>query len=115
MCSRRCRTRSGSSPTTSSSTPAQRAYVARLDGEVVAAAQSVAADGVLGVFGVAVVPDARRRGIGSAIAAHVIADRGAGTTPAVLESSAMGEGVYERLGFRTLMTREAWVRPEPSR
>jgi ribosomal protein S18 acetylase RimI-like enzyme len=96
------------------SDPDQRVYVARLDGEVVAAAESALVDGVLGIFGVAVVPEARRRGIGAAITAHVVADRRDDADLAVLESSEMGEGVYGRLGFRTLMTREVWARPEPS-
>jgi ribosomal protein S18 acetylase RimI-like enzyme len=94
--------------------PAHRVYLGILDGEVVAAAETSLAGRVLGVFGVATVPEARRRGIGAAITAHVVADRRDDADLAVLESSEMGEGVYGRLGFRTIMTREVWARPEPS-
>ena len=92
---------------------AHRVYVGRLEGEIVAAAESGMGAGVLGVFGVATVPAARRRGIGAALTAHVVADRRGDVDLAVLEASAMGEGVYERLGFRTVMTREVWTRPAP--
>ncbi|MEX0984138.1 MAG: GNAT family N-acetyltransferase, partial [Actinomycetota bacterium] len=51
------------------SDPAQRAYVATLDGRPVACAETACLDGTLGVFGVATVPEARRRGIGAAITA----------------------------------------------
>ena len=64
--------------------------------------------GVLGVYGVATVPEARRRGIATALT------RGrwwhAPALPAVLQPSPMAEGMYPRLGFRRFTTFRSWDR-----
>ncbi len=44
--------------------PGARVYAAFLDGVVVGSGETFVADGVMGVFGVATAPEARRRGIG---------------------------------------------------
>jgi predicted GNAT family acetyltransferase len=93
--------------------PAQRAYVAVLDGTPVAAGETNLGDGVLGVFGIATVPAARRRGIAAALTAHLIEDRAGEADLATLSASPVGRGVYERLGFRTIMRREVWGTPAP--
>jgi ribosomal protein S18 acetylase RimI-like enzyme len=93
--------------------PAQRAYVAMLDGRPVSCAETTLVDATLGVFGVATVPDARRRGIGAAITAFAIRDRAGEADLAVLDASDLGFGVYERLGFRTVSTWEVWGTREP--
>jgi ribosomal protein S18 acetylase RimI-like enzyme len=90
--------------------PAARVYVARLDGTAVATAETSLRDGVIGVFGVATVPSARRRGIGSAVTAYAVRDRAQEADLAFLQSSDMGRGVYERLGFREISTWEVWSR-----
>ncbi len=54
--------------------PGARVYAAFLDGVVVGSGETYVADGVMGVFGVATVPEARRRGIGSALTS--VRDRG---------------------------------------
>jgi ribosomal protein S18 acetylase RimI-like enzyme len=90
--------------------PVARVYVARLDGTAVATAETSLRDGVIGVFGVATVPSARRRGIGAAITAHAVRDRADEADLAFLQSSEMGRGVYERLGFREISTWEVWSR-----
>ena len=92
--------------------PSQRVYAGLHDGEMVAAGETSVGDGVLGVFGVATVPEARGRGIGAALTAHMIADRAGEADAAMLEASELGRGVYERLGFRAIMTREVWGPPE---
>lgn len=92
--------------------PSQRVYAGLHDGEMVAAGETSMGDGVLGVFGVATVPEARGRGIGAALTAHMIADRAGEADAAMLEASELGRGVYERLGFRAIMTREVWGPPE---
>jgi GNAT superfamily N-acetyltransferase len=68
-------------------------------------------DGVLGVFAVATVPDARRMGIGRTITAYAVRDRAADADLAFLQSSEMGHGVYLGLGFRDVATWEVWSRP----
>jgi GNAT superfamily N-acetyltransferase len=81
--------------------PASRTYVARLDGRAVATSLGVILDGVVAIYNVATVTEARRRGSGTAITVAAMADAQAqGATAAILESSEMGRSVYERLGFR---------------
>jgi ribosomal protein S18 acetylase RimI-like enzyme len=78
-----------------------RLFIARLGGRAVALALGFSMDGVVGVYNVATVPDARRRGAGSAATAAAMADaRARGAHTAILESSAIGLSLYERLGFR---------------
>jgi ribosomal protein S18 acetylase RimI-like enzyme len=78
-----------------------RTYVARLDGRPVATSLGATFDGVVAIYNVATVPEARRRGAGGAITAAAMADaQRQGATWAILESSEMGRSVYERLGFR---------------
>jgi len=76
------------------------AFVADAGGELVGASAAVVF-GVNGwIGGVAVVPERRGGGLGSALtaaAAHWIAEAGAST--ASLHATAMGRPVYERLGF----------------
>jgi ribosomal protein S18 acetylase RimI-like enzyme len=91
--------------------PSQRVYVALVEGEVVAAGESALADRVLGVFGIATVPSYRRRGIAAALTSRLIEDRAGDADLAVLQSSRLGYGVYERLGFRAMSTWEVWVEP----
>jgi ribosomal protein S18 acetylase RimI-like enzyme len=90
--------------------PRSRVYLALLDGEPVATAETSLQDGVLGVFGVATVPGARRRGFGAAITAHAVRDRADEADLAFLQSSEMGQGVYTRLGFRVVSTWDVWSR-----
>ena len=94
--------------------PTQRVYAAMSDHEMVGAGETSLADGVLGVFGVTTLPAARRRGIGAALTAHMIADRADEADLATLDASELGRGVYERLGFRTVTTREVWGPPTGS-
>ena len=90
--------------------PRNRVYLARLDGRPVATAETTVQDRMLGVFGVATVPSARRRGVGAAITAHAVRDRAEEADVAFLQSSAMGRGVYASLGFRQVSTWEVWSR-----
>jgi GNAT superfamily N-acetyltransferase len=81
--------------------PVSRTFLARLDGRPVATSLGSVLEGVVGIYNVATVAEARRRGAGTAITAAAIADAQArGATWAILESSDMGRPVYERLGFR---------------
>jgi ribosomal protein S18 acetylase RimI-like enzyme len=91
--------------------PRARVYLARLHGTAVATAETSLQEGVIGVFGVATIPGARRRGIGAAITARAVGDRAEEADLAFLQSSEMGRGVYTSLGFREISTWEVWSRP----
>jgi GNAT superfamily N-acetyltransferase len=65
--------------------------------------------GVAGLYFVSTVPAMRGRGIGAAISrVALVAARDLGYRVAVLGSSPMGYGVYERLGFREVCTVEVF-------
>lgn len=67
--------------------------------------------GATGVFGVGVLPEARRRGIGAALTVAV-----ARAFPADLSwlvPSEMARPMYERLGFRDLEPWQVWIRRGP--
>jgi ribosomal protein S18 acetylase RimI-like enzyme len=81
--------------------PPLRNWIAYLGGAPVAAAALFIGAGVAGIYNVCTVPEARGRGIGSAVTAVAIdAAVADGLDLAVLGASDMGYSVYERLGFR---------------
>ena len=79
------------------------AFVAYLGAEPVACAMTLVSHRVAGVFYVATVEHARRRGLGDALtrmAARAGFEMGAGA--AWLGASEMGAGLYRRIGFEDL-------------
>jgi GNAT superfamily N-acetyltransferase len=79
---------------------AGRYYLARLRGEPVATAALTLVGGVAGVFVVATVESARRRGIGAAVTLAPLLDaRAAGYQVGVLQATEMGYPVYQGIGF----------------
>ncbi len=77
-----------------------RNYGLWLDGELVATSSLAFNDGVAGVYNVATLPRARRRGFGTLLTAHAAREgRELGATVAILQSSKAGFGVYRKLGF----------------
>ena len=81
---------------------------ASIDKKIVGVATAVPAGGAVAVFGVAVAPEARRRGIGAAVTcAAARAGHGSGT--AWLSARGEAARVYERLGFREVGRTEIWV------
>jgi ribosomal protein S18 acetylase RimI-like enzyme len=91
------------------SDPAARAYVALEDGEPVAGAGTLVHHDDCEMIFVATVPPARGRGLASEVMRRGLRDaRAAGCTTASLEASSRGEGVYARLGYRSLGRLGLW-------
>jgi GNAT superfamily N-acetyltransferase len=68
----------------------------------VATAATVVSDGVIGLYNVATMPDDRGKGYAEAVTRHAVAgaSRQSGLTRIILQSTAQGERLYKRLGFR---------------
>ena len=87
-------------------------YLGLVDGRAVATALLVAAGGVAGIYNVATVVEYRGRGIGAALTvAPLIEARDMGYRIGALQSSEMGYGVYQRLGFREYCRLRQFVWP----
>jgi GNAT superfamily N-acetyltransferase len=77
--------------------------VARLDGDRVATAMAFDHRCDRGIYNVGTLQRARRRGLATALTAHLLHDaRRRGCRTASLQSTAMAEGVYAATGFRDL-------------
>jgi GNAT superfamily N-acetyltransferase len=86
-------------------------YVARDDAHPVGCLTIVDHDGNSEVQMVAVVPEARGRGITSKLLAHALADaRERGNETSTLIATPLGYPVYERVGFRPLERFSMWER-----
>jgi ribosomal protein S18 acetylase RimI-like enzyme len=86
--------------------------IGSLEGRGVATSSMVVAAGSAGIFNVATLPDARRRGFGRDMTlAAMELGRGAGCRWAVLTASPSGLGVYRRLGFATGGSRLIYSQP----
>lgn len=79
-------------------------WVAYRNGTPVATAATVVSHGTIGLYNVATMPDARGRGYAEAITRHAIAGaaRESGLERVTLQSTALGERLYRRLGFREI-------------
>jgi ribosomal protein S18 acetylase RimI-like enzyme len=84
-------------------------FVATLEGRIVGVTTGLPTAGATALFGVAVVPEARRRGIGAAL---TCAAAGAGGDAGIAWLTARGDAarLYERLGFRQVALNQVWVR-----
>jgi GNAT superfamily N-acetyltransferase len=91
--------------------PGYRAFLAVVDGEAVGSSSIHLDGGSAGVFGVATVPGARRRGVGAALTGRCLAEAAeAGADLAWLQSTPDGLSVYERLGFSVVADWDVWTR-----
>ncbi|MFZ1023717.1 MAG: GNAT family N-acetyltransferase [Thermoplasmata archaeon] len=83
--------------------PHLRCFVGYRDKVPVATSLRFLSDGVVGIYGVATIPEARRQGFGAAMTLAALEDgRARGYDVGVLIATEMGEPVYRRLGFREL-------------
>ena len=90
--------------------PAFEVYCARLNGRVVCALATLRRAEVVGVYHVATLPSARRRGIaGNLLLLALHAAQEAGCTLATLTATPEARHLYERLGFRACGTIEQWI------
>jgi len=81
-----------------------RGFLAYSGNRAVATTCIMPSRGVLGVYGVAVLPDVQRKGIGERIVRHALEEMSGktGLTSAVLQSSEIAENLYRRMGFRRI-------------
>ncbi|MGZ8636130.1 MAG: GNAT family N-acetyltransferase [Actinomycetota bacterium] len=85
-----------------------RVWVGRVDGRPVTTATAYIDRGFVGVYGVGTVVEARGHGYGEAVTWAATLCRP--DLPATLQASALGRGVYERMGFRTVAEFTVWER-----
>jgi GNAT superfamily N-acetyltransferase len=91
-------------------------YVGYADGAPVVSGLGKRTGRTIGVYSIATIAPARRRGYGAAMTARVVADGlVAGCDVAALQASQIGRPIYERLGFRTVVRYMAYVDPVPVR
>ena len=79
-------------------------YVGYVNGEPVSTAATVIADSAIGVYNVATMPTHQRHGLGESIMRSAIerARRESGIERTILQSTAQGLPIYERMGYRTV-------------
>jgi GNAT superfamily N-acetyltransferase len=95
--------------------PGSTPHVGYVDGVPVATAWSYCIDDVVLLFNVATLASHRRRGIGEAMTSRAIQDGlERGCDLAFLQSSAAGQPLYERMGFRPAVDMQTWsLAPSP--
>lgn len=84
--------------------PDVRVFIGYLHGRPAGTSIAIRTGDAAGVYGVGTDPDARRRGVGTAVSwAAVAAGLDWGCEIVTLEASAMGEPVYRNMGFETVV------------
>ncbi|MCY1127053.1 GNAT family N-acetyltransferase [Frigidibacter sp. RF13] len=88
----------------------QPRFTGYLDGIPVAVSSLVMTDGIAGVYAVATLPEARKRGVGAAMTLHAMAEgKRRGAAVATLQATPMGQPVYEKIGFRTVFDYQTYL------
>lgn len=79
-----------------------RCWVGYYGDHAVATAATTVSDGVIGIYNVATLPEARGRGYAEAVTRHAAAaaQRESGLNRLILQATPQGESLYRRLGFR---------------
>jgi ribosomal protein S18 acetylase RimI-like enzyme len=91
---------------------AMHMFIGRVDGRPVGASMGYAFDDAVGVFGVATIASARRRGYGAALTrAAMLTDTG---LPSVLAPSELGASMYRSLGFEPVGELTIWSKAGPA-
>jgi len=100
--------------------PEATVYVGYTDGEPVSTGLGIRTGRTIGIYNIATLEAARRRGYGAAMTMRIVDDGAAdGCDVAILQASDMGRPIYERLGFRTVVEYVGYVdraslEPEPN-
>ena len=96
--------------------PDVRVFTAWLDERPVGTSIAIRTGDVAGVYGVGTIPEARRRGVGTAISwAAVAAGRAWGCQTIALQATEMGMPVYASMGFRTVARYAMFTNAHPHR
>lgn len=86
-----------------------------VDDEPAGTGMVAAIGGVAGLYNIAVLPQARNKGLGAAITLELLrAGANAGCAEAILHASAMGFPVYRSLGFETVCELQSHIWMPPS-
>jgi GNAT superfamily N-acetyltransferase len=92
--------------------PGVAMYVGYVDDNAVTTGVGIVSGRTIGIYNVATIPSARKRGFGTAITHRIAADgEAAGCDVAALQASNMGRPVYEQLGYRTVAEYDGWIDP----
>jgi GNAT superfamily N-acetyltransferase len=87
-----------------------KAYIARLNSQPVATSMLHLGHGVVGIYSVATIPEARRKGIGAVMTQFpLLHGRTLGYKVGVLGASQMGFSVYRALGFQEYCRIKSYV------
>ena len=90
--------------------PEAAVYVGYTDGHPVSTGLGIRTGRTIGVYNIATLEIARRRGYGAAMTMRIVDDGAAdGCDVAILQASEMGRPIYERLGFRTVVEYVGYV------
>lgn len=93
-----------------------RNYLGYMNGEPVSTSTVFYGSGVAGIYDVATLPEARGQGLGTTLTLAPLLDaRESGYRIGVLQSSEMGFGVYQKMGFQHLCQIEYFYLPLKSK